>query len=47
VDDATEKKVVGQDLLGHYQFDDEGVAAQRVVLVDHGVLKISKCPVRR
>ena len=28
-----------QDLLGYYQFDDEGVPAQRVALVDHGVLK--------
>jgi TldD protein len=49
VDDATEKKVVGQDLLGYYQFDDEGVAAQRVVLVDHGVLKdfeMSRSPLK-
>jgi len=49
VDDATEKKVAGQDLLGYYQFDDEGVAAQRVVLVDHGVLKnfeMSRSPLK-
>jgi TldD protein len=39
VDDATMKKLGDQDLLGYYQFDDEGVAAQRVVLVDHGILK--------
>lgn len=39
VDDTTMKKLNNQDLLGYYQFDDEGVAAQRVVLVDHGVLK--------
>lgn len=39
VDDTTMKKLGGQDLLGYYQFDDEGVAAQRVTLVDHGVLK--------
>jgi len=39
VDDTTMKKLGNQDLLGYYQFDDEGVAAQRVVLVDHGVLK--------
>jgi TldD protein len=38
-DDATMKKLGPQDLLGYYQFDDEGVAAQRVTLVDHGVLK--------
>ena len=40
-----QRRVVGdaqelrQDLLGYYQFDDEGVPAQRVTLVDHGVLK--------
>lgn len=39
VDDTTMKKLAGQDLLGYYQFDDEGVPAQRVTLVDHGVLK--------
>jgi TldD protein len=38
-DDTTMKKLGGQDLLGYYQFDDEGVPAQRVTLVDHGVLK--------
>ncbi|HEY6945748.1 MAG TPA: metallopeptidase TldD-related protein [Candidatus Acidoferrum sp.] len=39
VDDTTMKKLHGEDLLGYYQFDDEGVPAQRVTLVDHGVLK--------
>jgi TldD protein len=38
-DDTTMKKLGGQDLLGYYQFDDEGVPAQSVKLVDHGVLK--------
>ncbi|HKW32888.1 MAG TPA: metallopeptidase TldD-related protein [Candidatus Acidoferrum sp.] len=38
-DDTTMKKLGEQDLLGYYQFDDEGVPAQRVTLVDHGVLK--------
>ncbi|HEX4544588.1 MAG TPA: metallopeptidase TldD-related protein [Candidatus Acidoferrum sp.] len=38
-DDTTMKKLGTQDLLGFYQFDDEGVPAQRVTLVDHGVLK--------
>ncbi len=38
-DDATMKKLGSQDLLGYYQFDDEGVPSQRVNLVDHGVLK--------
>ncbi|HYL83831.1 MAG TPA: metallopeptidase TldD-related protein [Candidatus Angelobacter sp.] len=39
VDDTTMKKLGTQDLLGYFQFDDEGVPAQRVMLVDHGVLK--------
>ena len=39
VDDTTMKKLGPQELLGYYQFDDEGVPAQRVTLVDHGVLK--------
>ena len=39
VDDPTRKKLDGEDLLGYYQFDDEGVPAQDVTLVDHGVLK--------
>ena len=39
IDDTTMTKLGSQDLLGYYQFDDEGVAAQRVTLVDHGVLK--------
>jgi len=39
VDDATMKKLGKQDLLGYYQYDDEGVLGQKVVLVDKGVLK--------
>jgi TldD protein len=39
VDDTTKRKLGKDDLLGYYQFDDEGVKAQRVTLVDHGVLK--------
>jgi TldD protein len=39
VDDTTMKKLGREDLLGYYQFDDEGVPAQRVTLVDHGVLR--------
>jgi TldD protein len=38
-DDTTMQKLGTQDLLGYYQFDDEGVPGQRVTLVDHGVLK--------
>ena len=46
-DDPTLNQINGQSLLGYYPFDDEGVAAQRVTLVDHGVLKnflISRSP---
>ena len=38
-DDPTESMHDGQMLLGHYPFDDEGVPAQDVSLVDKGVLK--------
>jgi TldD protein len=39
IDDTTMRKIGGEDLLGYYQFDDEGVKSHRVILVDHGVLK--------
>jgi TldD protein len=39
VDDPTMHKLGSEDLLGYYPFDDEGTPAQRVTLVDHGVLK--------
>jgi predicted Zn-dependent protease len=39
VDDPTATKLGSQVLLGYYPYDDEGVAAQKVTLVDHGVLK--------
>jgi len=38
-DDPTVQRVGSTELLGNYRFDDEGVAAQRVTLVDGGVLK--------
>ncbi len=38
-DDPTEASFHGEMLLGNYPFDDEGVPAQNVLLVDHGVLK--------
>jgi predicted Zn-dependent protease len=38
-DDPTAARTGKTDLLGHYPYDDEGVAAERVTLVDHGVLK--------
>src|SRR6202022_917234 len=39
IDDTTMRKLGPADLLGYYQFDDEGVKSHRVTLVDHGVLK--------
>lgn len=39
VDDPTAKDFRGAPLLGHYEVDEEGVRAQRVVLVENGTLK--------
>ena len=39
VDDTTMRKLGSTDLLGYYEYDDEGVKAHSVTLVDHGVLK--------
>jgi len=39
IDDPTEAKLGSTVLLGNYPFDDEGVASQKVTLVDHGVLR--------
>ena len=38
-DDPTMKRVGQQDLLGYYPYDDEGVPARRVPLVENGVLR--------
>lgn len=38
-DDPTRERLGNKPLNGYYQYDDEGVPAQRVVLVDRGVLK--------
>jgi TldD protein len=38
-DDPTEASLGGQMLLGYYPYDDEGVKAENVQLIDHGVLK--------
>lgn len=49
IDDPTMKEFGGEPLHGHYEFDSEGVPAQRVVLVDHGVLEsflMSRWPVK-
>jgi predicted Zn-dependent protease len=39
VDDPTLKEFQGKALLGNYAVDDEGVKAERVTLVDNGILK--------
>src|SRR5205823_785005 len=47
-DDPTLKQIGGTDLNGTYAFDDDGVAAQRVTIVDKGILKnflLSRSPV--
>ncbi len=47
--DPTKKSAEGIDLNGTYKYDDEGVKARRVVLVENGVLKtflMSRSPVK-
>jgi predicted Zn-dependent protease len=39
VDDPTLKEFQGQPLLGYYEVDDEGVKAQRVSVVENGILR--------
>jgi predicted Zn-dependent protease len=48
VDDPTLRRIGAVDLSGHYRFDDEGVAAERVTLVEDGVYKgflMSRAPI--
>lgn len=48
-DDPTQAKLGAVDLRGHYRFDDEGVTAERVSLVENGVLRtflLSRSPVK-
>lgn len=47
-DDPTLKKYGDKDLMGYYKYDDEGVKARRVTMVENGVLKnflMSRSPV--
>jgi len=47
-DDPTLSRLGGVDLVGHYDFDDEGAPAQSVSLVDKGVLQgflLSRSPI--
>ncbi len=49
VDDPTAASIRGVDLNGHYPYDDEGIPAQRVQLVDHGTLMgflLSRMPIQ-
>jgi len=42
------KELAGTELMGHYPYDDEGVKARRVVVVDKGILKnflMSRAPI--
>ncbi|MCZ6602237.1 MAG: TldD/PmbA family protein [Planctomycetota bacterium] len=48
IDDPTMREFGGTDLNGHYPFDEEGVRAERVIVVEKGVLKnflMSRSPV--
>ena len=48
IDDPTLERVGGIDLNGHYAFDDDGIPAQKVNVVDKGILKnflMSRSPV--
>ncbi|HEY9774374.1 MAG TPA: metallopeptidase TldD-related protein [Planktothrix sp.] len=39
IDDPLTKSFKNQDLCGTYTYDDDGIAGQRITLIDHGVLK--------
>src|SRR5205823_5221161 len=48
VDDPTTERLGSTDLNGYYKFDDDGVPAQKVTVVDKGILKnflMSRSPV--
>lgn len=48
-DDPTMKELNGVQLAGHYDYDDEGVPAERVVAVENGILKnflMSRMPIK-
>jgi hypothetical protein len=50
VDDPKQSEWQGNTLLGHYEVDDEGVAAQPVMIVEKGALKgflLTRTPVKK
>jgi predicted Zn-dependent protease len=49
IDDPTQRAWQGLDLSGWYEYDDEGVPARRVEVIQHGVLKsflMSRMPIQ-
>lgn len=49
IDDPTQRSLNGTELSGWYQYDDEGVPASRVDVIDKGILKsflMSRMPVK-
>ena len=49
IDDPTQRSLNGMDLGGWYQYDDEGIAAQRVEVIKDGILKnflMSRMPIK-
>jgi predicted Zn-dependent protease len=48
IDDPTTERIGGIDLNGYYKYDDDGVPAQKVTVVDKGILKnflMSRSPI--
>jgi predicted Zn-dependent protease len=46
--DPTVRQLAGTELVGYYPYDDEGVKARRLTVVDHGILKnflMSRTPI--
>jgi predicted Zn-dependent protease len=49
IDDPTQRSLNGTELSGWYEYDDEGVPASRVAMIDKGILKsflMSRMPVK-
>src|SRR5205823_8286656 len=48
IDDPTAERIGGVDLNGHYAFDDDGIPARKVSVVEKGILKnflMSRSPI--